>query len=599
MDENKTNLGDKPVGQEENTNIEGMTDKLTAEEGVSEEIIDNTADDGNSAAAEENEPKQDTAEETAEIEPREETAAERKAKNEEFFRKFGMVSLAVLIAAVIVMASYAVLNPVNVVKRAIERSAESYMARESIAKAVSIGNVIDLIDGKSVSVDTEVNISDNSYMPEINGGGISFSFDKDTEKKIAQSKISALYKNTALMDIYSYTDDKEIVIYSPALYEKSIKFGCENILKQYYESPLMAGSDARYDENNDFSIKLFDNSNITEKSDRIITVYKDLSAQLKYYTQIHWSKAMENAMLEKGENEDVKSGKNTLSCKVYTLSLPSDTVNELFIDTMRDTSKATGFDEFMKEYADYMYTSQPMYQYFFESEADLENYMKSSVQQSIANIEKNAKLGDLTVKFYINKGMVVKCDANVNVTVEQSVMDINGNITLNGENNAIDLVNGELVFNSDGSELKFSLSDSSVKNENVIDVSRELNVDDALGNNIKFIANGSYDVSSNQLLASLDKSDSGGDTQGLSLKAKVVPGKETLNADISEFNADIMGVTCSGNAIIDVRPLSEEISVPGSEAVEIFKVDKETVENIMTAVQDKLADVKSKIEGFN
>ena len=39
-----------------------------------------------------------------------------------------------------------------------------------------------------------------------------------------------------------------------------------------------------------------------------------------------------------------------------------------------------------------MYTSQPMYQYFFENEADLEKYIKDSVQESISNIEKMRSL---------------------------------------------------------------------------------------------------------------------------------------------------------------------------------------------------------------
>ena len=43
----------------------------------------------------------------------------------------------------------------------------------------------------------------------------------------------------------------------------------------------------------------------------------------------------------------------------------------------------------------------------------------------------------------------------------------------------------------------------------------------------------------------------------------------------------MMGVTCSGNGLLDVRPLSEDIAAPDSEAMEVFKVDKETVENAM------------------
>ena len=55
-------------------------------------------------------------------------------------------------------------------------------------------DIVNMIDTKSVSVDAELNVNDNSYMPSINGGGISFSFDKDVDKKLAQSKVSALYK---------------------------------------------------------------------------------------------------------------------------------------------------------------------------------------------------------------------------------------------------------------------------------------------------------------------------------------------------------------------------------------------------------------------
>lgn len=278
--------------------------------------------------------------------------------------------------------------------------------------------------------------------------------------------------------------------------------------------------------------------------------------------------------------------------------MPYEDVNKFIIGVVRDTSKGSGFDNFLTEYATYMYTSQPMYQYFFENEADLEKYIKDSVQESISNIEKNAKFGDLAINFYINGGMLIKCESSMNVTVDNSVMDINANMALNGSENPIDLINSEVAFNSDGSVLKFSLSDRAENKENSIDVSKELNVDDALGNNIKLVANGRYDTKNNQLLASIDKSNSGRDTQGISLKAKVVPAKDTLNADISEFNVDMMGVTCSGNGLLDVRPLSEDIAAPDSEAMEVFKVDKETVENAMNSAKDKFTEIMSKFKGL-
>ena len=86
--------------------------------------------------------------------------------------------------------------------------------------------------------------------------------------------------------------------------------------------------------------------------------------------------------------------------------------------------------------------------------------------------------------------------------------------------------------------------------------------------------------------------------EGISLKAKVVPAKDTLNADISEFNVDMMGVTCSGNGLLDVRPLSEDIAAPDSEAMEVFKVDKETVENAMNSAKDKFTEIMSKFKGL-
>lgn len=455
-----------------------------------------------------------------------------------------------------------------------------------------------MIDTKSVSVDAELNVNDNSYMPSINGGGISFSFDKDVDKKLAQSKVSALYKNTALMDLYSYTDNKDIVIYAPALYGKAIKFGCDNILKQYFDSPLMKGSSAEYNKDKDFSVKLFDDNKVTEKADKYFNIYSDFTSQLQYYTNLHWKEATKNATLKKNENKDVTVGEKELKCKSYTLTVPYEDVNKFIIGVVRDTSKGSGFENFLTEYATYMYTSQPMYQYFFENEADLEKYIKNSIQESISNVEKNAKFGDLSINFYINGGMLVKCESSMNVTVDNSVMDINANMALNGSENPIDLINSEVAFNSDGSVLKFSLSDRAENKENSIDSSKELNIDDALGNNIKLVANGRYDTKNNQLLASIDKSNSGRDTQGISLKAKVVPAKDTLNADISEFNVDMMGVTCSGNGLLDVRPLSEDIAAPDSEAMEVFKVDKETVENAMNSAKDKFTEIMSKFKGL-
>ena len=71
------------------------------------------------------------------------------------------------------------------------------------------------------------------------------------------------------MDLYSYTDNKDIVVYAPALYEKAIKFSCDNILKQYFDSPLMAGSSAEYNKDKDFSVKLFDDNKVTEKAEHL------------------------------------------------------------------------------------------------------------------------------------------------------------------------------------------------------------------------------------------------------------------------------------------------------------------------------------------
>ena len=602
MDDNIKNMEgmeNKPSGQNPENSVEEVTNEVTENvENVSNENIEETTEDvANEDTSEEN---ADEVTENGEIslEETKNTEAEFDTKERKPIKNLGKIVISVVAVAMVATTAYAVLNPVNIIKRATTKTLNQYVNRTSITNTIGLKDIVNMIDTKSVSVDAELNVNDNSYMPSINGGGISFSFDKDVDKKLAQSKISALYKNTALMDLYSYTDNKDIVVYAPALYEKAIKFSCDNILKQYFDSPLMAGSSAEYNKDKDFSVKLFDDNKVTEKADKYFNIYSDFTSQLQYYTNLHWNEATKNATLKKNENKDITVGEKELKCKSYTLTVPYEDVNKFIIGVVRDTSKGSGFDNFLTEYATYMYTSQPMYQYFFENEADLEKYIKDSVQESISNIEKNAKFGDLAINFYINGGMLVKCESSMNVTVDNSVMDINANMALNGSENPIDLINSEVAFNSDGSVLKFSLSDRAENKENSIDVSKELNVDDALGNNIKLVANGRYDTKNNQLLASIDKSNSGRDTQGISLKAKVVPAKDTLNADISEFNVDMMGVTCSGNGLLDVRPLSEDIAAPDSEAMEVFKVDKETVENAMNSAKDKFTEIMSKFKGL-
>lgn len=602
MDDNIKNMDgmeNKPSGQNPENSVEEVTNEVTENvENVSNENIEETTEDvANEDTSEEN---ADEVTENGEIslEETKNTESEFDTKERKPIKNLGKIVISVVAVAMVATTAYAVLNPVNIIKRATTKTLNQYVNRTSITNTIGLKDIVNMIDTKSVSVDAELNVNDNSYMPSINGGGISFSFDKDVDKKLAQSKISALYKNTALMDLYSYTDNKDIVVYAPALYEKAIKFSCDNILKQYFDSPLMAGSSAEYNKDKDFSVKLFDDNKVTEKADKYFNIYSDFTSQLQYYTNLHWNEATKNATLKKNENKDITVGEKELKCKSYTLTVPYEDVNKFIIGVVRDTSKGSGFDNFLTEYATYMYTSQPMYQYFFENEADLEKYIKDSVQESISNIEKNAKFGDLAINFYINGGMLVKCESSMNVTVDNSVMDINANMALNGSENPIDLINSEVAFNSDGSVLKFSLSDRAENKENSIDVSKELNVDDALGNNIKLVANGRYDTKNNQLLASIDKSNSGRDTQGISLKAKVVPAKDTLNADISEFNVDMMGVTCSGNGLLDVRPLSEDIAAPDSEAMEVFKVDKETVENAMNSAKDKFTEIMSKFKGL-
>lgn len=592
-------MENKPSGQNPENSVEEVTNEVTENvENISDENIEETTEDiANEDTSEEN---ADEVTENSEIslEEAKNTESEFDTKERKPIKNLGKIVISVVAVAMVATTAYAVLNPVNIIKRATTKTLNQYVNRTSITNTIGLKDIVNMIDTKSVSVDAELNVNDNSYMPSINGGGISFSFDKDVDKKLAQSKISALYKNTALMDLYSYTDNKDIVVYAPAFYEKAIKFSCDNILKQYFDSPLMAGSSAEYNKDKDFSVKLFDDNKVTEKADKYFNIYSDFTSQLQYYTNLHWNEATKNATLKKNENKDITVGEKELKCKSYTLTVPYEDVNKFIIGVVRDTSKGSGFDNFLTEYATYMYTSQPMYQYFFENEADLEKYIKDSVQESISNIEKNAKFGDLAINFYINGGMLVKCESSMNVTVDNSVMDINANMALNGSENPIDLINSEVAFNSDGSVLKFSLSDRAENKENSIDVSKELNVDDALGNNIKLVANGRYDTKNNQLLASIDKSNSGRDTQGISLKAKVVPAKDTLNADISEFNVDMMGVTCSGNGLLDVRPLSEDIAAPDSEAMEVFKVDKETVENAMNSAKDKFTEIMSKFKGL-
>lgn len=602
MDDNIKNMEgmeNKPSGQNPENSVEEVTNEVTENvENISDENIEETTEDiANEDTSEKN---ADEVTENSEIslEEAKNTESEFDTKERKPIKNLGKIVISVVAVAMVATTAYAVLNPVNIIKRATTKTLNQYVNRTSITNTIGLKDIVNMIDTKSVSVDAELNVNDNSYMPSINGGGISFSFDKDVDKKLAQSKISALYKNTALMDLYSYTDNKDIVVYAPALYEKAIKFSCDNILKQYFDSPLMAGSSAEYNKDKDFSVKLFDDNKVTEKADKYFNIYSDFTSQLQYYTNLHWNEATKNATLKKNENKDITVGEKELKCKSYTLTVPYEDVNKFIIGVVRDTSKGSGFDNFLTEYATYMYTSQPMYQYFFENEADLEKYIKDSVQESISNIEKNAKFGDLAINFYINGGMLIKCESSMNVTVDNSVMDINANMALNGSENPIDLINSEVAFNSDGSVLKFSLSDRAENKENSIDVSKELNVDDALGNNIKLVANGRYDTKNNQLLASIDKSNSGRDTQGISLKAKVVPAKDTLNADISEFNVDMMGVTCSGNGLLDVRPLSEDIAAPDSEAMEVFKVDKETVENAMNSAKDKFTEIMSKFKGL-
>ena len=219
------------------------------------------------------------------------TESEFDTKERKPIKNLGKIVISVVAVAMVATTAYAVLNPVNIIKRATTKTLNQYVNRTSITNTIGLKDIVNMIDTKSVSVDAELNVNDNSYMPSINGGGISFSFDKDVDKKLAQSKISALYKNTALMDLYSYTDNKDIVVYAPALYEKAIKFSCDNILKQYFDSPLMAGSSAEYNKDKDFSVKLFDDNKVTEKADKYFNIYSDFTSQLQYYTNLHWNEA--------------------------------------------------------------------------------------------------------------------------------------------------------------------------------------------------------------------------------------------------------------------------------------------------------------------
>lgn len=512
-----------------------------------------------------------------------------KKKNKKIKRRINISHLLIVILGgliilglIIFLCSRIFVTSETAVKKAYVKTIKEISQTNGVINEIFDDKIISLINDKSSTQDMSMEIKENTLDTRLNNMGISAQLNKDSKRLMGNLTAAVNYQTTPVFQVEGFTDNQNLLISVPGLYDKIFAMESNNIMKQYSASAL--GQDTQYNDLQDFSVNVFSK----DKQEQGINILGNLKNEFVEIYNGQLERLADKMTYEKlKEKQSVEINNQPVMCKGYNVRAESDDVKAFVMEILKQIRTNKTIHSLVEEYAQIQYESIPIYQLMMEDPSYIvESYYKS-LDEAMEKLN-TAQFSDTSANVYVYKGVIAKAGARSIYTngEERFVIQLIGGLT-GGKNPAEDF-NFFVNLQDDNIMLKFDAVGATDVTDNITTASSTYT-----------LGNGSDDLVLNTALT-YNKNDNSFTAQGklstpqgsyvaLDGKGVVDKNKKMLTVTADDIKLDYNNIfTASMSGSYRVSSLQDKIKAPEGEKVEIFKADANAVKEIKNKIAENI-----------
>lgn len=492
------------------------------------------------------------------------------------------VIIAVVVICIIAVAVRAFANPEKQVMKALTNTGEQF------SKRISLENTDTLISKMqkgelNTAVNADVTLKSLPMQPELEGAGLSFTGDFDYDNKLANMEIGMMFKGIDMVLAEIFTDNDIMKIKAPICYDKAFVFNTKNIKQQIAEAPWNDSEDINVENDVNLNIfpiegedSVFNTIDATEAAEDLVSICTEAK-----------DVATKNMSVVKNKGSvDVETKDGSVKAKSYTVTFngeDSKSALTLLITNIRNS-------EPIKEYLldTYTVTCAKNMQDDITPE-DMLQEVYTSLDEMLTGIE-TVTFEDITINVSVYKNVIVDFAVNAGVDFEGDLLKIQltGGLkdTVNPEN-ALDF-KLKLSDDIESVSVNFVYSDNYSKTDSDIVYNSNISLGEE-GSSINMTIDHNFNVADKKTTGVVNFTDGSSEEIAVSWDGTYDVQEDSANIQIDSLEVKVNEVTMGIVSInYQIGLLTEAIEIPQGEAVEIFKIDEDTLNGILEEVQQGL-----------
>ncbi|BCZ44891.1 hypothetical protein psyc5s11_09580 [Clostridium gelidum] len=513
-------------------------------------------------------------------------------------KKNKLIIVLIVVALIVVLSSggvYAVVNsnPKVKVLKALKATSEELKNKETITDKIAGKDYLKNLEEKGVNQNMKFTLNSTNLkeLAQAKGAGISIDSSIDKKNKKLMINVGGEYKGTSIAKAQFYTDNKKLMLSVPELYNSWFTCDTENIQDQYNNSLFAQNKKLP---NQEISFKVFgdDGNKILDKEfcDNIIKGYLIDNAE-------KLSTIGKNIKVEKfKETKNMEIGGVNQECTGYDVVISGQDV-KTFIESGYDYLLQ---DEDIKK----AITEQVKYSYMqqnkkYNSPEAMVDDLYKEMKTGRDKLESSVTFDDVKTTIYIDKkGRAVSIEANTSIDDgNKNKVDVKYSSEFKGKDNIGDIIDMSMELGNNGEKIKIDLDNNTTTKDDTINEEMKL----VLSSNsqpINIDVNSKYNTKSGDFDGSADLSVEGqGLTASCNGNANFDKSSKKLALDFdkidikSDIDSNPINISLDGSYAIS--PIGNGIDEPAGEKLEVFKLDKNKLNEIVQEVQKNAMKIAS------
>ncbi|MBQ6553689.1 MAG: hypothetical protein IJL89_00525, partial [Firmicutes bacterium] len=349
--------------------------------------------------------------------PQHHAARKRKKKNKlrRYYRLILVILVFVLILALIIGGIVKLFSgSKGTVRRAYAKTMSLYQKKPSVSETILGKDVAKLMKNGNYSQSFRLGVTDNTA--GIQGLTVSGSMNKNTAGKTADMQLTAGYPDADLIGLKMFTDNKQIMLSAPGLYESWLSIDCDKNVSQLSQSAL--GKKIEFSDERDFPLKLFTDEDdqgeivlgLGEQLGNIFTKQVDTLSKKAEYSKIKEKKVV---LIDGAEKR----------CRGYELTIKGDDFKNFLINVISDVRKNKKIKNYLTNYAKMQYKEVALFNKLFDSPDYLVDLYYKEIDDTMDKI-KNSEFLDTKAEIYIYKGVIADMRFSTVYSIDQDQMKI-------------------------------------------------------------------------------------------------------------------------------------------------------------------------------